>query len=134
MRPKMNPAGSDLVIRTSPYDFADTLARLRNQVIAHGARVFAVIDHASGAEGADVRMPLTTVVIFGNPAVGTPVMLEAPDMALDLPSRVLVRQAGNVVEVVHTPPAALAARHGVAASNVAGLSGLTQIVDDALEG
>lgn len=132
MEPKANPAGSAVVIRPSPYDFADTLARLRGQIVAHGARIFAVIDHAGGAEGAGLHMPSTTVVIFGNPAVGTPVMLEAPDVALDLPSRVLVRQAGNLVEVVYTAPAALAARHGVAAGRMAALSGLIKIIDDAL--
>ncbi|MHB1063017.1 MAG: DUF302 domain-containing protein [Georgenia sp.] len=92
-----------------------------------------MIDHAAGAEGAGLHMPSTTAVIFGNPAVGTPVMLAAPDVALDLPSRVLVRQAGDVVvEVVYTAPAALAARHGVAAGKMAGLSGLIKIIDDAL--
>lgn len=132
MDPKVNPASSDVVVRTSPYDFADTFARLRSQIIAHGARIFAVIDHAAGAESASLHMPATTVVIFGNPAVGTPIMMEAPDVALDLPSRVLVRQAGNVVEVVYTAPAALAARHGVAAGKMAGLSGLIKIIDEAL--
>lgn len=134
MAPEMEPTGRDLVIRRSPYDFADTLTRLKNQVVAHGARIFAVIDHAAGAERAGLRMPPTTVVIFGDAAVGTPIMLEAPDLALDLPSRVLVRQADNVVEVVYTPPAALAARYGVVAGKVAGLSGLTKMIDDAFEG
>lgn len=132
MEPKVNPAGSDVVVRTSSYDFVGTLARLRRQIVAHGAQIFAVIDHAAGAKSAGLHMPATTVVIFGNPAVGTPIMLEAPDMALDLPSRVLVRQAGNVVEVVYTAPAALAARHGVATSKMAGLSGLVKILDEAL--
>jgi uncharacterized protein (DUF302 family) len=36
-------------------------------------------------------MPPTTVLIYGNPKGGTPLMLAAPDFALELPLRVLVR-------------------------------------------
>lgn len=128
----MNAAGGDVVVRPSPYDFADTLARLMSEIVAHGAKVFAVIDHAAGAEDAGLHMPSTTVVIFGDPAVGTPLIVDTPDVALDLPSRVLVRQVGGSVEVAYTSPAALVARHEIAADKMAGLSGLVKILDDAL--
>ncbi len=48
-------------------------------------------------------MPATTVLIFGNPKAGTPLMLSAPDVALDLPLRVLIRQNGERVEVLMHP-------------------------------
>lgn len=129
---EMNVAGSEVVVQPSPYDFVDTLARLVGEILAHGAKVFAVIDHAAGAEDVGLHMPPTTVVIFGDPAVGTRLMVDTPDVALDLPSRVLVRQVGDCVEVAYTSPAALAARHGLAVDKVAGLSGLVTILDDAL--
>lgn len=130
----MNISGGGVVVRRSPHDFPLTLGRLTQAVAAHGAAVFAVIDHTANAEKAALSMPPTTVVIFGNPAVGTPLMLVAPDVALDLPSRVLVRQAEDVVEVAYTNPAALAARHGLAPAQLTGLSGLVRVVDDALAG
>lgn len=133
MRAELEPDARGLVFRTSPYDFADTLVRVRSQILAHNATVFALIDHAAGAASAGLHMPPTTVIIFGNPAVGTPVMLAAPDVALELPSRLLVRQAGNTVEVVYAAPAALAVRYDIAGHQMAGLSGLTTIVDDALQ-
>ena len=124
---------SDVVaVVESPHSFAETLSRLIHQIKAHGATVFAVIDHAEGAVAAGLQMPPTTVVVFGNPAVGTPLMLQAPDLALDLPSRALVRQVGPRVEVAYTNPEALAVRHGLPSDRVVGLSGLTKIIEDAL--
>lgn len=125
-------ADDPVVVRTSPVDFAATVARLIATVEAHGARVFAVIDHARAAADAGFEMPPTSVVVFGNPAVGTPLMLLAPDLAVDLPSRVLVRQAGDAVEIVYTPPAVVAARYGIPIRKAGALAGLVSIIDDAL--
>lgn len=50
-------------------------------------------DHASAAKEVGLDLPATVVVIYGNPKGGTPVMQEFPNAALDLPLRVLVREA-----------------------------------------
>lgn len=101
---------------------------------AHGASLFAVVDHRANATRAGFKLPPTAVAIFGNPAVGTPVMQAAPDLALDLPSRVLVRTtADGTVEVVYRDPAAWAHRYGLRSDAVAGLTGLVGLVDDALD-
>jgi uncharacterized protein (DUF302 family) len=76
----------------SPYSFNDTLARLRMTLTDKGMTIFAVIDHQAGARSVGLDMPPTTVVVFGNPKGGTPLMLAAPDVALDLPLKVLVRE------------------------------------------
>lgn len=58
-------------------------------------RLFAEIDHAEAASTVGLAMPPTVVLIFGNPRGGTPLMLAAPQLALDLPLRVLVRENAN---------------------------------------
>lgn len=122
-----------LVVRASPFSQSQTLERLIAAIATHGATLFAVIDHAANAVTIGLELPPTTVLIFGNPAVGTPLMLAAPSLALDLPSRVLVRrQATGTVEMIYLDPAALAERHGLAADEVTGLAGLVRIVDDVL--
>lgn len=121
-----------LAVQPSPYDVPTTVDRIVREADAHGARVFAVIDHAAAAESAGLHLPPTTVIVFGNPAVGTPLMVATPNLALDLPSRVLVRQAGAHVEVVYTPAVMIAARYGITSADAAGLAGLEGIVDAAL--
>ncbi len=74
-------------------------------------KVFAVIDHSGEAAKAGLAMPPTKLVIFGNPRAGTPLMLAAPSIAIDLPLKVLVAQdtAGNV-SVSYNSPAYLQQR------------------------
>ncbi|MDN6201313.1 MAG: DUF302 domain-containing protein [Micrococcaceae bacterium] len=122
-----------LVVRPSRFGHGETLRLLTAAIAHHGATLFAVIDHAANAAEVDLELPPTAVVIFGNPAVGTPLMRGEPDLALDLPSRVLVREdATGMVEVVYLDPARLAERHGLESNQVKGLVGLTAIVDEAL--
>jgi uncharacterized protein (DUF302 family) len=54
--------------------------------------VFAVVDHSGEAAKAGLEMHDTKLVIFGNPKAGTPVMLAAPDSALDLPLKILIAE------------------------------------------
>jgi uncharacterized protein (DUF302 family) len=87
----MSPESIDgIVSKPSPFGVAETVSRLTEAIGAAGAKVFAVIDQS--AEALAVGLPLreTTLVIFGNPAGGTPVMVAAPLAAMDLPLKVLV--------------------------------------------
>ena len=80
------------ITRESPVGFDETLSRLNVVLAARGLKVFARIDHAANAREVGLYMPLTTVVIFGNARGGTPLMLAEPDVALDLPLRILLRE------------------------------------------
>jgi uncharacterized protein (DUF302 family) len=97
----------DLVELPSSHSFDDTLQRLRTALTDAGITVFAEIDHRAGALAAGLDMPPATVLIFGNPKGGTPLMMARPTLALDLPMRVLVRQDGNRVSVAFHPAVAL---------------------------
>jgi uncharacterized protein (DUF302 family) len=74
------------------HDFGETLEAVRKAIEKAGMSIFVEIDHAKAAREDGLSMPETRVVVFGNPKAGTPVMLDAPLAALDLPLRVLVRE------------------------------------------
>lgn len=120
--------------RRSRRNVPETIAAIRAAAEARGAVIATVIDHTAGAHAAGLDMPATRVVIFGNPKLGTPVMLEHPELALDLPLRVLVRddgQPGSVV--VWQDPFYVTRRFGLGGTPPAPLSAVEVIVDDALK-
>ena len=127
---------SDLVECSSPYPVAETVRRLVVAAQTHGVTVFATVDHAAGARSVGLDMPETQVMFVGNPAVGTPAMLEAPDLALDLPTRILVREAipgTSGSTVVFHDPNEIARTHSLSTARADGLRGVVALVDDALE-
>ena len=90
------------------------MARLEAEVARRGLTVFARLDHAAAARSAGLEMPDTCVLVFGNPVAGTPVMLSAPLIAIELPLRVLVwsdRAGGTFVS--YTDPTYVASRYGL---------------------
>lgn len=109
--------------------------RLAEAAGAAGTTVFATIDHAAGARSVGLDMPETQVLIVGNPAAGTLAMLAAPDFALELPTRLLVRQASpddSGSTIVFYDPTALGRRYGLSSEQIAGLAGVVSLVDRAL--
>jgi uncharacterized protein (DUF302 family) len=93
------------VEHVSRVSFSETLARLKRAIEGAGLRIFSEIDHAAGAREAGLTMPPATVLIYGSPAGGTPVMLAAPGAALDLPLRVLARERSDGSTVIAFHPA-----------------------------
>ena len=76
----------------SPEPFVPTMERLVAAIHQAGLQIFARIDHAAAARESGLQMPPTTVLVYGHAKGGTPIMLAAPNAALDLPLRVLVRE------------------------------------------
>ena len=118
----------DTVTKISGRSVSDTVARLTELVAAKGMRLFAVIDQAAEARRAGLNLRQTTMVIFGSPVAGTPVMVAEPLAALDLPLKVLVWADGQQTKVSYDAPAAIALRRGLSrelAANLTGINGLT---------
>jgi uncharacterized protein (DUF302 family) len=86
-----DPIATDPIEHVSALSFGATLERLVKTIEQAGLILFSRIDHQEGAHQAGLEMPPATVLIYGNPKGGTPIMLAAPLAALDLPLRVLVR-------------------------------------------
>ncbi len=104
---------SGIVSCQSRHSVEQTVLRLDEAFRAKGVKLFAVIDHSGEAESAGIRMPNTKLVIFGSPKAGTPVMLAAPNAALDLPLRILVSEDNQgEVWLRWNSPDYLRARHG----------------------
>ena len=107
-----------MVEKTSPHDVATTVDRLEAAFEGTPIKVVARVDHAGAAAGAGVELRPTTLLIFGNPALGSPLMQESQEIGLDLPMRVLVYEdAEGTTRLLYHAPAALAERHGIAADH-----------------
>lgn len=103
-----------VVERASAYDYKTTIDRLHTAIEAAGMRVFASIDHAAGAIEIGMAMPPTLLLIYGHPRGGTPLMLLAPNSALELPLHLLVRvEAGGKTLVCFQPIAEVLVGLGV---------------------
>ncbi|MDO5505572.1 MAG: DUF302 domain-containing protein [Pseudoxanthomonas suwonensis] len=109
------PAGNaPLNTLDSRADVARTTEALVAAFTDKGITVFSVIDHAAAASEAGLAMPPTRVIIHGNPAAGTPLMQAHPDLALDLPLRVLVREEPDAAtRVLWRGPAAMERMQGL---------------------
>ena len=122
-------AAAGVVTKTSARSVGDTVARLLELLGSKGVKVFAVIDQQAEARSVGLDLRETTLVIFGNPAAGTGVMVAAPLSALDLPLKVLVWADGSRTNVTYYSPAALAARYGLSAELTASLAGTDPLTD-----
>jgi len=114
----------------SHYSVPETLARLRSILQEKGIAVFALIDHSGEAEKAGLKMRPTQLLIFGSPKGGTPLMVAAPRLAIDLPLKALAWQDDQgKVWLSYNSPEYLQQRHGFPMElmkNIAVIGGLIQ--------
>jgi uncharacterized protein (DUF302 family) len=107
-----------------------TIAKIRAILAAKQINEFALIDHSGEAERAGLKMPATKVIVFGNPQAGTPLMLSAPSVAIDLPLKLLVQEDANgKVWICWNSPDYLLTRHGLPetfAQNIAGVEAIAK--------
>jgi uncharacterized protein (DUF302 family) len=123
-------AAAGVVTKASPRPVGDTVSRLVELLTAKGIKVFAVIDQRAEARAVGLELRETTLVIFGNPAAGTGVMVASPLAALDLPLKVLVwAEPDRGTFVSYTAPAALAARYGLSPESEAALEAVNGLTD-----
>jgi uncharacterized protein (DUF302 family) len=106
--------GRGIIERRSAHAVDETVAKITAILTAKGVKLFATIDHSGGAAEAGMRMPPTKLLIFGNPAAGTPLMRAAPSIALDLPLKLLVSERDDgSVWLSYNSAGYLAERHGL---------------------
>jgi uncharacterized protein (DUF302 family) len=119
----------EVTTKVSPRPVADTVARLTGALAAKGVRLFAVIDQRAAAADVGLELRETVLVIFGNPAAGTPVMQAAPLAALDLPLKVVIWDDGGQTKVSYYSPAAIAGWHELSPELEAGLAVVDPLTD-----
>lgn len=110
------------VVKQSPYDVQETADRLEGIIKESPADLLARVDHQKAASGNDMQLAPSTVMIFGNPALGTPLMQADPKAALDLPARVLIWQDQEGTQLGYLSAETLASRYD--------LSGATDALDN----
>lgn len=113
-RPNGRRAADGLVTVTSDDDFDATVDRISSAIEDNeNLTLVATVDHAANAASAGLELPPTTLLVFGNPQLGTPLMQSARSVAIDLPQKLLVTAVEGSVTVTYNDPAWLAQRHGI---------------------
>jgi uncharacterized protein (DUF302 family) len=96
----------------SNHSVDETVDKLKTILQSKGVKLFALIDHSGEAEKVGLKMPPTKLLIFGSPKGGTPLMLAAPSVAIDLPLKILVAEdSQGKVWISHNSSEYLKARH-----------------------
>jgi len=107
-------ATSGIIRFTSPWSFNETVERIEALFKAKKIKLFARIDQAAEANAVGLVLRPTTLLIFGDPAKGTPLMEAYPSLAIDLPLRALVWEtAPGEVQIGLTSPEFLRQRHSL---------------------
>jgi len=110
----MSAQAADLIEVKTDRSVAEAMDALEAAVTGAGATVFARVDHAGGAAKVGLELEDTQLLIFGNPKLGTPAMLDGQTAGLDLPLRVLAYAGEDgKVHVAYHAPATLAKTHGL---------------------
>lgn len=128
----MKAPHSEYTTKTSPWPVADTVEQLSTLLTERHMTIFATIDQRAAAAGAGQQLRDTVLIVFGDPATGTPVMNAHPLAAIDLPLKLLIWDDDGHTRVSYLSPAALAARHGLPEPLAAPLAGIDQLTDTAL--
>lgn len=105
-------AQSPKVSTESQNDFATTAAKLEKAIAAAGLTIFAKFDHAQNAQGTGMQLDSTVVYVFGNPKAGTPLMLENPAIAAELPMKITIYK-NSIVYLLHDKPTDWAIPYGI---------------------
>lgn len=74
----------------SKFSVDETIDRLKTELHDLEIPIFAIIDHSENAKKVNMQLPPTKVIFFGNPSVGTKLMMKNQSVALELPLKIAV--------------------------------------------
>ena len=118
-----------IITKVSSQSFEDTYAKLRNIIDNNpNLKILMELDHQANAAKVDLQLPPTRIIMFGNPKLGTLLMLGGDYTGLDLPQKILVRERDGQVSLSYNDPAYLKGRH-----NISGKDEVLQKVAGALD-
>ncbi|HLX82483.1 MAG TPA: DUF302 domain-containing protein [Terriglobales bacterium] len=125
---------SGVIDVSSRYSVPETLARLQAILKEKSVTVFALIDHSGEAAKVGLSMRPTQLLIFGSPKAGTPLMVAAPRLAIDLPLKALAwEDEQNKVWLSYNSPEYLRERHGFPEDLVRNIAVIATLVQKAVE-
>ena len=97
----------------SPLAFEETVAALQKTLNSKGITIFATIEHHKAAEAVGESMQPATVLIVGNPKVGTALMKENPRLAIELPLKILIYEEDKTVNIRYEKISAIAEKYHI---------------------
>lgn len=115
--------------KTSTRSFEETIAILKDRIETKGLRIFAMINHHENAEKNGFELAPTTLIIFGNPNVGAPLMQMNQSIGIDLPMKMLITEKEGVVTMTFNDPSYLKNRHDLPAESEAILNKVSQMLN-----
>jgi uncharacterized protein (DUF302 family) len=119
----------DIITKLSWRSVNETVAAFIELLGSKGLKLFDVIDQRAEARDVGLDLRATTLILFGNPRAGTPVMESSPLIALDLPLKVLIWADGEQTKVSYVAPNALAERHHLLPELRDDLAGIDSLTD-----
>src|SRR6267143_6980806 len=131
----MTSTSSNGIIDTpSNHSVDETVEKLKSVLRDKGVTLFALVDHSGEAEKVGMKMRPTKLAIFGSPKVGTPVMLAAPSIAIDLPLKVLVWEDNQgETWLSYNDPEYLNGRHAVPGDLVKNIAVVGTLVQEVVK-
>jgi len=125
---------SGMIDVSSRYSVPETLARLQSILREKGITAFALIDHSGEAEKVGLKMRPTQLLVFGSPKAGTPLMVAAPRLAIDLPLKALAWQDDQgQVWLTYNSAEYLQQRHGFPADLLKNIAVVATLIQKAVE-
>lgn len=128
------PNQNGIVSIPSHHSVDETVEKLQGLLQAKGIQLFALVDHSGEAAKAGLKMPDTKLLIFGNPKGGTPLMLAAPSIAIDLPLKILVAEdAQGKITISYNSSEYLKERHGFPDSLLSNIAVIQALAEKSAE-
>ena len=131
--PARSEAQAMLTQVDSPHAFGETVQRIEPTIAARGLTLFVKVDHSAAAASAGLTLRPTTLLDFGNPKGGTPIMQAQPTAAIDLPLKALVWQGDDGKVSVAVNAAEYYLRHGLSPEQAKPLASAVAVVEAALK-
>ena len=127
-------ASNGIINTPSNRSVDETVEKLKRVLRDKGITLFALVDHSGEAEKAGMKMRRTKLAILGSPKAGTPVMLAAPSIAIDLPLKLLVwEDSQGKAWVSYNDPEYLKTRHAVPVDLVKNIAGVGTLVQEVVK-
>jgi uncharacterized protein (DUF302 family) len=128
------PVAAGIESLPSKYSVDKTLERLQSLLKDKGVAIFVVVDHSGEAAKVSMEMRPTKLVIFGNPKGGTPLMIAAPTVAIDLPLKALIWEDSDAnIWISYNSPEYLQERHHFPTELIKNISGVVGLPKMAAE-
>jgi uncharacterized protein (DUF302 family) len=128
--PSARAESDDGIVRVkSAVPMSEAISRIKADIAAKGIKFFIEIDQSKLAADAGIRLRPSTLLVFGNPPLGTQFITSNPNAGLDWPVRLLLTQddSGDVW-AVWTDFEWIAKRHNIR-DRVAQFKMATTVVD-----